>query len=161
MKKTLLTGIAALFLTTWMAHAQNSALSTDADTLARQQAEGERQKTWRRGNWERLADGTLRLHGHLPPTEYNHFYPGPIEIRRFATTEDLKVACKAGINDDLAGCSFVARGVCVIFLGPNGYYTTIPIESVLRHEMGHCNGWGRDHAGGQPEDFFRFRIAKP
>jgi hypothetical protein len=31
----------------------------------------------------------------------------------------------------------------------------------MRHEIGHCNGWGADHAGARFENVVRLPVPKP
>jgi len=108
MKKTLLTGIAALLLTTGAAHAD----------------------------------------GLLPPKKYDYLFPGPIVITRKSTPEKLVPIC--GEQKFLGGCSVRIAYVCQIFLLDDEWLERFGLtyKTALRHEIGHCNGWGADHAGG-------------
>jgi len=107
MKKTLLTGIAALLLTTGAAHAD----------------------------------------GLLPPKKYDYLFPGPIVITRKSTPEELAPVC--GGQKFLGGCAVRIAYVCQIFLLDDEWLERFGLtyKTALRHEIGHCNGWGADHAG--------------
>jgi len=47
-------------------------------------------------------------------------------------------------------CAFRFGKYCVILLTPPEQYELqgYTREKILRHEIGHCNGWGSDHRGG-------------
>jgi hypothetical protein len=61
-------------------------------------------------------------------------------------------ATGARSNPSLLGCSQRNEKSCLIILVSDevarlrGYTTGL----MLRHERGHCNGWGGDHIGGRP-----------
>jgi hypothetical protein len=91
----------------------------------------------------------------LPPPQYDVPPQIPV-IERVLTWTDVQRACfdfvsrVNGVGEALAwrtnggwnGCSAVSKqGVCYIW--------RIDSEATRRHEYGHCNGWGRDHAGGR------------
>jgi hypothetical protein len=40
-------------------------------------------------------------------------------------------------------CAIHTANYCLILLGP----TVWDNEGILRHEIGHCNGWPQDHRG--------------
>ena len=50
----------------------------------------------------------------------------------------------------LGGCSVRIAYVCQIFLLDDEWLERFGLtyKTVLRHEIGHCDGWGADHAGG-------------
>jgi hypothetical protein len=77
-------------------------------------------------------------HVTVPPPHYDHRYHGPVIERVVPRTDNL---LKCGAD----ACSWVVKGVCHIQL-PQGEPA---IALLRRHEMGHCNGWGGDHAGGR------------
>jgi hypothetical protein len=77
----------------------------------------------------------------LPPPRFDHAYNGPaIEW----VLPDVDAKCrKAGITDDgiILGCSFKIGDACVVLLRERH-----PLLAQLRrHEIGHCNGWTREH----------------
>jgi hypothetical protein len=86
----------------------------------------------------------------LPPPEYD-YYPDKLVITEDIKTEaELRVRCRWPPLDGkstIIGCATVVADVCYIYLGPIPDWTGITRNINLRHEMGHCNGWGKDHAG--------------
>jgi hypothetical protein len=93
----------------------------------------------------------------LPPVEYDHPYSGKLLVVTISKRDLLQFLCS---NDkvldprkprvcDAKGCSTMLACApnngtsCMIVLGP-GTWTD---ERVLRHEIGHCNGWPADHRG--------------
>lgn len=92
-----------------------------------------------------------RLSVILPPPEYDHYFEGDLTIRLLDTFEELWALC--GRKEDfLLGCTYpdlVQHKSCIILMVNDtqmrrrGWTTGI----ILRHEMGHCNGWGGDHLG--------------
>ena len=87
----------------------------------------------------------------IPPVEYDHPFDGRASI--FYSDKQIWQDChidKTKYPDgDLAGCAWPHNGECTIIIAPlnilKKYGLTYRI--VLRHELGHCNGWGQDHAG--------------
>jgi len=84
----------------------------------------------------------------FPPAEYDRFYEGDLTIKMVDTLEELHKLCQID-NPKLLACSQRNQWSCVIVMvrdevmrGRN--WTT---GLLLRHEIGHCNGWGADHAG--------------
>jgi hypothetical protein len=88
----------------------------------------------------------------LPPLEFDYDPPYTTKITRFTKLEELREACnrKTGMFLGCGGNRFIdGQLTCSIFILDNewlhAYGMTYP--KVLRHEMGHCNGWGGNHAG--------------
>jgi hypothetical protein len=87
----------------------------------------------------------------LPPVEYDRYYEGNLTIRMVNTLEELRERCNA-INPLMLACSFRYEKNCVIYLVEDsimrkrGWTTGL----LLRHEIGHCNGWPSDHPGERP-----------
>jgi hypothetical protein len=87
----------------------------------------------------------------IPPVEYDHPFDGKATI--YYATDEIWNPCGKTRKDypdgDLAGCAWPHDGQCTIIIAPlkilRKYGLTPRI--VLRHELGHCNGWGQDHAG--------------
>lgn len=87
----------------------------------------------------------------LPPIEYDHPFAGAVKIEIVATRNDLKTFCGGAFIAGLTlGCSRHHGDVlCHVVLvdekiiKEQGWTK----ELMLRHEIGHCNGWGADHAG--------------
>jgi hypothetical protein len=90
----------------------------------------------------------------LPPAEYDIPYKGKLTIRTALSKEDLKLACPNAQPWTL-GCAyrFNAENCLIILLADRlirekGWST----EIMLRHELGHCNGWPGNHPGERPYD---------
>jgi hypothetical protein len=86
--------------------------------------------------------------GILPPVQYDRPYEGDLTIEIVATAEELRMRCK--IYDlRVLGCAFPKEKSCTIILVEDnlmrkrGWHMGI----LLRHEIGHCNGWSNDHLG--------------
>jgi hypothetical protein len=87
----------------------------------------------------------------LPPIEFDHMPDRPVTTTDIRTEADLRVRCgwpPAPAGGILVGCADILpfTSPCRIYLGPTGG-TGVTRNIVLRHEIGHCNGWGKDHAG--------------
>jgi hypothetical protein len=85
----------------------------------------------------------------LPPAEYDIPYKGRLTIKTALSREDLLLACP-NINPQSLACAyrFNPENCLIIILHDRlirerGWST----ELVLRHELGHCNGWPGDHPG--------------
>jgi hypothetical protein len=83
-----------------------------------------------------------------PPAQYQHRYTGELGIYRSHSREEVMAICGPGTY----ACSFRDDTKCAIVaplpgtsllngrtLSNHGYY------NILRHELGHCNGWPGDH----------------
>jgi hypothetical protein len=84
----------------------------------------------------------------FPPAEYDHYYEGDLTIKMVATVEELRAICQLD-QPQLLACTLRNQHSCVIVLVNDEVmrkrnWTT---GMLLRHEMGHCNGWPADHAG--------------
>ena len=119
MKKLLLTGIAALFLTTGTAHTEtNLAAYGDPQAI-------------------------------LPPPEYDYYPPGGFRVFTVPTHSELVRMCGQEHAPFPSCGGRDKNGVCIILALPRlempamGY----DYDDVKRHEFGHCNGWPKDHAG--------------
>src|SRR5262249_1611091 len=86
----------------------------------------------------------------LPPVEFDHPVKGPVEVIDVETTDKLLEVCK-GVNIPkgmiIIGCASRTPYLCRIYLGPIPKWSGVSRNLNLRHETGHCNGWGKDHAG--------------
>lgn len=92
---------------------------------------------------------------NTPPPQYDYPYKGILWIERLPDLETLTVKCKKPLMT--IGCSAVAGDYswCRVFIVADDYIAKMPIqpreamglsyESVLRHEIAHCNGWPGDH----------------
>jgi amino acid transporter len=87
----------------------------------------------------------------FPPVEYDHDYEGDLTIKMVDSIAELYAVCKIN-NPSLLACSSHNAKSCLIIMvkdevmRKNGYSTGL----LFRHERGHCNGWGADHAGQRP-----------
>jgi hypothetical protein len=87
----------------------------------------------------------------LPPEQYDRFYDGDLTIRIVPDLISLYAACGMEKPGMLA-CAWHNAKSCVIYMVEDrvmrekGYNTGI----LLRHEIGHCNGWPGDHPDRRP-----------
>jgi len=88
----------------------------------------------------------------LPPVEYDKHYDGDLTIKMVPSLEALYAACNIYNQPLMLACSWHNAKSCVIYLlddemmRKRGWNTGI----LLRHEIGHCNGWPGDHPGLRP-----------
>jgi hypothetical protein len=84
----------------------------------------------------------------LPPIEYDYLPDTIVTIEDVATEAELRKRCNwKDTAKTIVGCAGVFEHVCHILLGPRPDWAGLTRNIVIRHEMGHCNGWGSDHAG--------------
>jgi len=89
-----------------------------------------------------------KQHRIFPPAEFDHYYEGDLTIKIVDTLEELREVCQLD-GKQLLACSTHNHSSCIIVMVKDEImrqraWTT---GMLLRHEMGHCNGWGADHAG--------------
>ena len=93
----------------------------------------------------------------IPPEEFDHPYKGELKIFRSSSQDEIKSKCPASIFPYHLGCGGRrASGECHILMADDDTikkYGWTP-EIVLRHEIGHCNGWSVDHKGARPSATF-------
>ena len=84
----------------------------------------------------------------LPPLEYDHPYTGKIKVRVVQTIEEIKELCDLPFARALA-CMYRSFNTCVIVILPDEtlYGKGWDPWHVMRHEIGHCNGWSGKHEG--------------
>jgi hypothetical protein len=84
----------------------------------------------------------------FPPPEYDHYYEGDLTIKIVDTLEELREVCQLE-GAQLLACSTHNDRSCIIVMVKDEVMRTRSWTTgmLLRHEMGHCNGWGADHAG--------------
>jgi hypothetical protein len=139
MKKTLLTGIAALSLATGTAHSQEQVVSRD--------------------------NPIARYSMTMPPPEYDHPYPGKliIDVRsetevdwwcQFTSTRKPKLTCTL---------PSAHRDYCHIVTMSDDDMRAFGFDPkvIHRHEIAHCNGWPSDHRGGTRVLFEGVRPRSP
>jgi len=89
----------------------------------------------------------------LPPAEYDHEYKGLLAIEEVPDIETLLRTCRLPQRWAL-GCAMYSATSCHVYLVPEavmkqyGWWR----EVMLRHEIGHCNGWPNDHPGARPPE---------
>ena len=125
MKRTLLTGIAVLFLVTGAAHAQgNLAEQLGINDIRTPVAETGNQLT-------------------EPPKEYDHeYYRGKLIVKR-TDERGIKLECW---TQSLTGCAFFVgeqNQDCLVWIVNDDVlsYQRLSYDVVFRHERAHCNGW--------------------
>ena len=77
---------------------------------------------------------------NLPPVEYDHPFKGRMTIR-IASTKALAKICYLALTTE--ACARLRAGICEVYIASDFYRDQI----MLRHEIGHCNGWGSHHFG--------------
>ena len=87
----------------------------------------------------------------LPPLEYDYVYKGKLTITFVATVEELRRICNQP-NKNPIGCAWggvLYNKPCDIYMLNETYMREHGHNTgdLLRHEMGHCNGWAADHPG--------------
>jgi hypothetical protein len=82
----------------------------------------------------------------LPPPEYDKPYDGDLTIIMLPTFEALRAACNV-YNPKMLACARHNAKSCVIYLVEDEVMRTRGWNTglLLRHEIGHCNGWPGDH----------------
>ena len=123
MKKLLLISIAALFLATGAAHAQT------------------------------VSEAVKNF--MLPPVEYDKPFGGKLEEVVVKSREEMDASCKRiglSLPNVPLGCGkLLAADHCVIYLAREevNFSVGLTTDLVRRHEVGHCNGWPKEHPGGR------------
>ena len=98
-----------------------------------------------------LATPALAASAVLPPEHYDRPFAGELIVQQMKSQDEVRAACPGTTFPAIGafGCAHLQPGgrVCRVILAPNvdiiaaGYTTGI----VLRHEVGHCNGWSNKH----------------
>ena len=89
----------------------------------------------------------------LPPQEFDYDPPYTTNITRYTGMDDLVKSCGRPVGTRILGCGgnrFVdGHLVCQIhiIIDESLHRYGMTYAKVLRHEMGHCNGWRGDHSG--------------
>lgn len=78
----------------------------------------------------------------LPPIEYDHPYHGELVVNYVMSPDEMNRRCY-GTSLQIVGCAFLGDGHCTILI-LDGVVPKVR-DILLRHEIGHCNGWPRDH----------------
>lgn len=88
----------------------------------------------------------------LPPVEYDHAYKGMLIVETVATREELRTQCGAAFGPWTLGCAWRSTypaDSCRIIMVDEKVMKAFGWrrDMILRHEIGHCNGWPGDHPG--------------
>ena len=108
---------------------------------------------------------------NFPPAEYDHYYEGDLTIKIVDSLKELQNLCQLD-GKNLLACTTRNHSSCIIVMVKDEImrqrsWTT---GMLLRHEMGHCNGWGADHSGERTvtwptthwvQDHMRVRLPTP
>ena len=91
--------------------------------------------------WDRL----------LPPEEFDHPFNGQVSVWIVTQDHIRRHHCptsKFSMGVALA-CAQKIVGTCYIFKVTDDELKQLGFDPdvVMRHEIGHCNGWGSDHRG--------------
>jgi hypothetical protein len=79
-------------------------------------------------------------HAPLPPVEFDVPYKGRLTVTNLEDYGIIRYICK---NPTAVACAVHTWGDCLILLGPGTWSN----GRVMRHELGHCNGWSNNHEG--------------
>ena len=82
----------------------------------------------------------------LPPSQYDHPPQIPV-IEKVVPWNELQQLCRARERPIYNGTGYGVWG-CAIVKGGKCYVARLNVPGVRQHELGHCNGWPKDHPGG-------------
>jgi hypothetical protein len=101
-----------------------------------------------------LASPAQAQRGFLPPEEFDHPFDGSLRVVRLQTQQEVRQNCPnmTFILPVASGCSVKWKSLprlCYVFMVSDDEIKAAGYdpEIVLRHEIGHCNGWPSDHKG--------------
>jgi len=84
----------------------------------------------------------------LPPAIYDYPFQGPVLHHIVDDTDELLKWCPPGKNVDVSlACAYLLKFGCFVVRRSDDFiwnYGLAP-ELVIRHEIGHCNGWAPNH----------------
>jgi hypothetical protein len=158
--RTIITGIAALFLATGTAHADDSkgiparecptVLTSDFNKLENQIEVNACIYKWNVYVANHPEEKGVWMWSWPPPAEYDIPYSGVLMLQRMSI-DQLHRVCP---NRQTLACSFkkIGNAGCLIIMPPDEYieqHSRQDPNKVFRHELGHCNGWPGDHPGSQ------------
>ena len=94
---------------------------------------------------------------NTPPSEYNRPYTGNLTIERVDDPAALLKSGRCPNSKNPIGCAGWAKDLswCRVYIVSDAYIKKhsdrmkilgASYESILRHEMAHCNGWPGDHS---------------
>jgi hypothetical protein len=87
----------------------------------------------------------------IPPPEYDFPFKGKLTIERTSYQHVVRQNCSYSPFPYLLGCARLRGEECYILMMDDAFLNKMnyPPEIVLRHEMGHCNGWPAHRPGGR------------
>ena len=91
----------------------------------------------------------------LPPAEYDHPFDGEVVVFDELDEKALQRECGRAINLRPGATAIACAPMggpgkkCVVHIGEQRLLAlqASSFENILRHEIGHCNGWPGDHRG--------------
>ena len=86
----------------------------------------------------------------LPPPEFDKPYGGELIVISGQTQERMKQLCPPAAFPWYLGCAYPTTvGKCLIVMAREEDINRagFDIRTVMRHELGHCNGWPGNHPG--------------
>jgi hypothetical protein len=96
-----------------------------------------------------LAEAPCQKFCILPPVEYDHPYTGKLTIETVLQREDLREFCGAAFLPWTLACARrdVTNNSCHIVIASDNLIREQrwSTELIMRHEIGHCNGWDGHH----------------
>lgn len=81
-----------------------------------------------------------------PPEPYDGQYTGQLTVVRVPQAKVVEMCRELieGVTEKQKGCAVWRGNSCHVVIIDRIYRGSRPID-VLRHELGHCNGWPADH----------------
>jgi hypothetical protein len=86
----------------------------------------------------------------LPPAQYDHPFDGTLTVLEDLDPEEVSRLCGGSGNIACAAPPEVSGAhKCTIYMAEPVHIQAKgwSVETVRRHEVGHCNGWPNDHGG--------------
>jgi hypothetical protein len=87
----------------------------------------------------------------LPPVEYDHPYNGKLTVAIVNKEQMARLCPKASLYPIGLACAYPyeTMSMCQIVMITDDIIAAVGLtpKIVLRHELGHCNGWHNDHRG--------------
>ena len=81
-----------------------------------------------------------------PPEAYSGPYTGQLTVIRVPQPEVVALCSELieGVTSKQKGCAVWRGNSCLVVIIDKIFMGSRPVD-VLRHEIGHCNGWPEDH----------------
>jgi hypothetical protein len=90
--------------------------------------------------WAGKTDATWN-----PPVRFDHPFTGKLTLYRLPQKEVVRICQNMpGASLQQHGCSQLVGNRCTVVIINKTFMGAAP-ASVLRHEIGHCNGWPANH----------------